>query len=44
MRVEGSSSVSISINVGTFRAPVEPQYEIASDAMKTTRLLRCSLI
>jgi hypothetical protein len=41
MRVEGSSSVSISINVGTFRAPVEPQYEIANDAMKRTKPPRC---
>ena len=37
MRVEGSSSFSISINVGTARAPVENQYQSASEAVETGR-------
>jgi hypothetical protein len=44
MRVDGSSSWSIAINVGTARAPVESQYQSARRAMNRTRPSRCNLI
>jgi hypothetical protein len=44
MRVDGSSSWSISIHVGTARAPVESQYHRPSRPRKRTSPSRCSVI